>query len=115
MKVGSAESVGSVTSMMTGMTLRDKSPEKPRGQLQIENDRLREILHERVTEVRQLNQQCELYKHDAKRWEFAKQKYCVRLGYQTPSEFQKNLDQVMEKHSDIISKIDMLEKKSKQS
>ena len=106
---GSPESVGSVTSMMVGMTLRDPSPEKPRDQLKIENDRLRAILDERVADVRELTQKCEQYKHDAARWAFAKQKYHARLGHATARDFQSSLDRTMIAHKEALDKIKKLD------
>lgn len=106
---GSLDSVGSVTSKMDGMTLRDTSPEKPRDQLKIENDRLRAILDERVADVSQLTQKCEQYKHDAARWAFAKQKYHARLGYATARDFQSSLDKTIIAHNEALDKIRNLE------
>lgn len=109
MKVGSAESVGSVTSLMVGMTLNEPDTDSPRTQLRAENDRLRAILDERVTEVRQLTQQCEQNKHDAARWAFAKQKYHVRLGHATAREFQDTLDRTMAAHKNMLDQVKKLE------
>lgn len=106
---GSPESVGSVTSMMVGMTLRDESPDKSRNQLKVENDRLRAILDERVADVSQLTQKCEQYKHDAARWAFAKQKYHARLGHATARDFQLSIDQTMIAHKEAMDKIKKLE------
>lgn len=108
---GSLESVGSVTSKMGGMTLRDPSPEKPREQLKVENERLRAILDERVSDVRELTQKCEQYKHDVARWAFAKQKYHARLGYATARDFQETLDDTMAAHKEALNKIRKLESK----
>ena len=108
---GSPESVGSVTSLMVGMTLRDPSPEKPREQLKVENERLRAILDERVSDVKELTQKCEQYKHDAARWAFAKQKYHARLGHATARDFQSSLDKTMIEHKEALNKIRKLENK----
>ena len=80
-------------------------------ELQIENDRLRDILRERVTEVRQLTQQCEQNKHDAARWAFAKQKYHARLGHPTARDFQAKVDGDMAAHKELLNKVHELEKK----
>jgi cell division septum initiation protein DivIVA len=94
---------------MDGMTLRDTSPEKPREQLKVENDRLRAILDERVADVKELTQKCEQYKHDAARWAFAKQKYHARLGHATARDFQSSLDKTMIAHKETLDKIKKLD------
>lgn len=108
---GSPESVGSVTSLMTGLALHDFPPDSPKAKLREENDRLRAILEERVFDVRQLTQQCEQYKHDAARWAFAKQKYHARLGHPTARDFQNKLDGDMAAHKELLNKVHELEKK----
>lgn len=113
MKVGSLESVGSITSLMVGMTLNEPDLDSPRTQLRAENDRLRAILEERVMEVSKLTQQCAMYKHDAERWAFAKQKYHARLGHATAREFQDTLDRTIVAHKDMINQVQTLEKRQK--
>ena len=110
MQQHSLSSMGSSPSILIDPPIQDRIS-KTKTDLDIENTRLRSILHERVTEVRQLTQQCEQYKHDAARWEFAKQKYHLRLGHATARDFQSSLDHTMIAHKEALDKIKKLEGK----
>lgn len=102
-----SESVGSVTSLLVNVKLHD---EQTPDQLIAENERLRELVHDKVAQISWYRDTNDKLMHDAARWNFAKRRYCLELGYDTPEKLQAKVDK------DMITPepaIDVLMRKSK--
>lgn len=83
------ESVGSVNSLSIGVSILEPRSKK---QIEAENDRLRQLLHERVGLMSVQSQEKLRIELDAKRWRFAKARYAKQLGFDTPAQLQDQLD-----------------------
>jgi len=89
------ESVASVTSMLVNVKLNDERP------IQDENERLRDLLHEKTSEVSHYREKSEKYKADAMIWDFAKKNYFIKLGFDNPKELEKKVKEDMKKQKEI--------------
>lgn len=74
-----------------GVTPRNQNYEELRN----ENSALRELLHDKVIRVRELQDQCDQLNHDAACWKFVKSRYATTLGYESPDQLQKKIDKDM--------------------
>jgi 5-hydroxyisourate hydrolase-like protein (transthyretin family) len=78
------ESVGSVTSMMARVTIEQEEPD--------EIQHLKEKIADQEAMVTWYRESNEKLMADAARWNYAKNNYYKKLGYETPDEVQKTVD-----------------------
>lgn len=91
--------MGSVTGLMENVSIFDR---RTKDDIEIENQRLRDLLHDKVEQISRYSQTNDRLAYDAARWNFAKQQYCTKLGYDTPDQLQKKVDDDMRANNAMI-------------
>jgi hypothetical protein len=94
----STESVGSVTSAMANLRIFEENAKVNAGE---ENERLRDILSDRLTEIKALTETVEKLKHDADCWKFAKNQYFRQLNFVSAVDFEEKIKIDMSRSKDI--------------
>lgn len=84
--------IPSVTGSSMSVT---SSGEKSSTELKSENERLRDLLHDKVAQITWYRQTNDRLMHDAARWNYAKAHYAKQLGYDTPAQLQARVDNDM--------------------